>query len=141
MSDRVSSREVNKKVLKQDLGLKQLSNTTVFQKDNVFVLSPSMQNAHNWFDLRRVNINRFNEHAVTGFLLVRFFDKFLLTDLAHFKKHMMPEERFVFTPSIGEHWKFNILQEGTKFSIVNQQNKGLRYVIEEVPLERLRNFI
>ncbi|XKE94443.1 hypothetical protein LG326_14900 [Metaplanococcus flavidus] len=141
MSDRVSSREVNKLVLKQDLGLRQLSNTTIFQKDNIFVLSPSMQNAHNWFDLRKININRFNENITKGFLLIRFFDRFLITDLAQFKKQMMPEERFVFTKSIGDHWKFNIVQQGTNYSIVNQQDRGKKYQIEEVTVVRLRQLI
>ncbi|WP_033542511.1 hypothetical protein [Planococcus sp. CAU13] len=141
MSDRVKSRGVNKTVLKQDLGLNQLSNTSIFMKDRVFVLSPSMQNAHNWFDLRKINIDRFNENITKGFLLIRFFDKFLLTDLSLFKKHMMPEERFVYTKSIGDHWKFNIIQQGSNYLIVNQQDRTKKYKIEEVSLERLRQLI
>lgn len=141
MSDRVRSRGVNKSVLKQDLGLSQLSNTSVFTKDQVFVLSPSMQNAHNWFDLRKINIDRFNANLTKGFLLIRFFDKFLVTDLAQFKKQMMPEERFVFTKSIGDHWKFNIVQQGNSYSIINQQNRGKKYQIEEVAIDKLRQLI
>ena len=141
MSVRSSSSQVNKSVLKQELGLKQLSNTTIFLKNQVFVLSPSMQNAHNWFDLRKINIDRFNEKSTKGFLLVRFFDKFLLTDLAQFKKQMMPEERFVFTKTMGNHWKFNIIQQGNSYSIVNQQDKGKKYTIEEVSIDRLQQLI
>lgn len=141
MSDRQRSSDVNKHILKHNLGLKQLSNTSVFLKDNLFVLSPSMQNDHNWFDLRKVNINRFKERPYKGFLLVRYFDKFLITDLADFAKHMMPEERFVYTKTIGEHWKFNILVNGSKYSIVNQQNRRTPYHIEEISAERLPELI
>jgi len=141
MSIRSRSSEVNKSVLKQNLGLMQLSNTTVFTKSQVFVLSPSMQNAHNWFDLRKINIDRFNERSTKGFLLIRFFDKFLLTDLAQFKKQMMPEERFVFTKSMGNHWKFNIIEQGNTYSIVNQQNKTIKYRIEEFSADRLQQLI
>lgn len=141
MSVQSRSSEVNKSVLKQGLGLKQLSNTTVFMKNQVFVLSPSMQNAHNWFDLRKINIDRFNEKSTKGFLLIRFFDKFLLADLAQFKKQMMPEERFVFTKTMGNHWKFNIIQQGNNYSIVNQQDRGKKYNIEEVSIDRLQQLI
>lgn len=141
MIDKQRSSDVNKQVLKYDLGLKQLSNTSVFLKDNIFVLSPSMQNDHNWFDLRKVNVNRFKERPYKGFLLVRYFDKFLVTDLASFIKQMMPEDKFVYTKTIGEHWKFNILINGNNYSIVNQQNRRTPYRIEEVSASRLSELI
>ena len=141
MSVRQRSTDVNKDVLKYNLGLKQLSNTSIFLKDDIFVLSPSMQNAHNWFDLRKVNLNRFKEKPQKGFLLIRYFDTFLVADLSAFSKQMMPSDKFVFTKTIGEHWKFNILLSGNKYSIVNQQNRRVSYSVEEVSINRLQDLI
>lgn len=134
--NRISS-NVNRNVLEQILGFKRLSNTSVFTKGDIFILSPSVQNDHSWFDLRRVNINRYNEKKYYGYLLIRYFNKFLIAELDSFIKVMIPENQFVYTKSIGEHWKFNVIQTDNGFTIVNRQDRKLTYTISEATIDDL----
>ncbi len=141
MTLKANSKTVNKHVLEKDLGLKQLSRSIIFTKGNLFVLSPSAQNDYNWFDLRRPNLERYQERPYKGFLLVRFFDKLLVADLDHFIKEMMPAEKFVFTKTIGPHWKFRIVAKGNSYSIYNQQNSKKLYPVRECSVQELQELI
>ncbi|SDN87573.1 hypothetical protein SAMN05443253_12318 [Bacillus sp. OK048] len=73
------------------------------------MLSPSVQNSYNWFDLRIVNIKQFDRKNQKGYLLIRFFDKFLLADLRLFLRSMVSKENYVKTKVSGVHWKFILI--------------------------------
>ena len=139
MADTTGSSSVNKEILIKKLGLQQVSNTTIFRKGNYFVLSPSVQNNYRWFDLRKRNLDRFSEEVHEGYLLIRYLDKFLLTNLNNFAEKMLPLDKYVMTQSIGIHWKFNIQHINDNYVIVNRQNKDLTYEIKEGSVEDLRN--
>jgi hypothetical protein len=81
---RANSSNVNKNILLSDLKLTQYSNTTIFKKSGYFFLSPSVQNDHWWFDIRKVNIDKFNTGIEKGYLLIRLLDKFLICKLENF---------------------------------------------------------
>jgi hypothetical protein len=139
-ADRQASSNVNKGVLLNELGLTQVSNTTIFRKGILFVLSPSVQNSANWFDLRLINLKQFNRHEHQGYLLIRFFDKFLLVDLRRFWRKMISKENYAKTEKSGVHWKFHIHLVNNSYVIVNQKDKK-RFVIEEVSLTDLKQLI
>jgi hypothetical protein len=141
MSDKQNSMSVNKGVLANDLGLRQLSNTAIFLKENIFVWSPSAQNDHNWFDLAKANLDRYEVKPYKGFLLVRFFDKLLLTELDSFIKEMMPSDKFVSTNSIRPHWKFRIRASGGRYFIINHQNPKKLYPITAYTPQQLQQII
>jgi hypothetical protein len=88
MANNEAAININRDVLVRDLGLKQYRNTTIYTRSNVFVLSPSSQNSYNWFDLRKVNLDRYDSSKVRGHLLVRFHDVLLWADLNEFMIHM-----------------------------------------------------
>ena len=67
----------NREVLTKDLGLNQQKNSSVFENEDFFVLSPSVQNKINWFDLRKINLDKKPEKK-KGLLIIRLFDKFIL---------------------------------------------------------------
>lgn len=127
----------NKNILVKDLGLRQFSNTTIFKKRNFFVLSPSIQNSYCWFDLRKVNIDRFNKEKDRGYLLIRFFDKFLLADLGDFINNIICDDNFVETKVSGVHWKFNIRRDNNKYIVVNQTDKRA-CEFEEIHINELK---
>jgi hypothetical protein len=131
MGNVATSSKVNKNVLTVDLKLRQYSNTTIYTKGILFVLSPSVQNAHSCFDIRKVNLDRFQQKAYKGYLLIRYFDKFLLTDLETFTKQMTPSDKYVDSPKAGPHWKFLIRPSLNTYQIMNQQTKNT-YSINEV---------
>ncbi|MBB5180268.1 hypothetical protein HNQ44_001696 [Planomicrobium koreense] len=141
MAAKANSQMINKHVLENDLDLRQLSRSIIFTKGNLFVLSPSAQNEYNWFDLRRPNLERYQEKPYRGFLLVRFFDKLLVTELEPFVREMMPDDKFVFTKTIGPHWKFRIVVKGNNYSIYNQQNSKKLYPIRECSVQELKILI
>lgn len=135
--DHSIARNVNKDFLVHELNLKQVSNTTIFVKGKFFVLSPSVQNTYNWFDLRLVNLKQFDRKNQNGYLLIRFFDKFLLADLRSFMQAMVSKENYVKTKVSGIHWKYNIRLVNGRYIIINQRDK-MQFIIEEVTIDELK---
>jgi hypothetical protein len=135
--DHSAARDVNKGVLINELDLRQVTNTTIYVKGSYFVLSPSVQNSYNWFDLRLVNLKQFDRKNQKGYLLIRFFDKFLLADLRSFWRAMISKENYVKTKVSGVHWKFIIRFVNGQYIIVNQRDKK-QFVIEEVTMDGLK---
>ncbi|MBH0169177.1 hypothetical protein [Fictibacillus sp. 18YEL24] len=138
MGNVATSSKVNKNVLTVDLKLRQYSNTTIYTKRNLFVLSPSVQNAYSWFDVRKVNLDRFQQKDYKGYLLIRYFDKFLLTDLESFTKQMTPSDKYVNSPKTGAHWKFLIKPSLHTYQIMNQQTKNTYFINEVTHPELLK---
>lgn len=141
MADKQNSMSVNKHVLTQDLNLRQYSNTAIFLRDRLFVLSPSAQNQHNWFDLSKVNVDRYQEKQYKGFLVVRFFDKLLVADLDRFIREMMPTNVYVQPSSGRPHWKFNIKFSNSTHYIINQQNPSKAYPVREFSVKQLQELL
>ncbi|KOF10169.1 hypothetical protein AC739_10470 [Planococcus glaciei] len=141
MTDKQNSMNVNKHVLTQDLNLRQYSNTAIFLRDRLFVLSPSAQNQHNWFDLSKVNVDRYQEKQYKGFLVVRFFDKLLVADLDRFIREMMPSDKYVLNSSGRPHWKFRIKVSGSTHFIINHQNSTKAYPVREFSVKQLQELV
>lgn len=130
---------INKDVLLDDLGLKQFSNTTVFRKNGYFVLSPSMQSSESlWFDLRKVNIDRYDKLKEKGFLLIRYFDKLLLADIDDFFSKMIDWNKFVQTSGSGIHWKFKIRSSFDGSYIVRSQVNKNEFLINEIEVAEMK---
>ncbi|WP_394141912.1 hypothetical protein [Vibrio chagasii] len=85
-------------------GFRQLSNTTVFFKEAISLISPSVaQNSTGgyWFDLRKVNLDRLSTNA---YLLVRVVpDQFILITLSDIKS-LITEELMDNRPHSGDVW-------------------------------------
>lgn len=112
----------NKEVLINDLKLIQYKNTSIFENNKLFVLSPSIRNSVNWFDFRDVIINRIDDMK-KGVLLIRFFDNYILIDLKLFLNKMIDNNPYD-TKNSGKHWKFKIeKKEGNMVIICNQRSK------------------
>ncbi len=129
--NRSSSTNVNKDILVKELGFKQYRNTTIFTKQNYFVLSPSVQNDANWFDIRKVNLDKFAGHSGQGYLLIRFFDQFLVTSLSNFIDQIIDQEKYANTANSGIHWKFRVLKtlDGYRIkSMINKKEVGIKQV-------------
>jgi hypothetical protein len=128
---------VNRDVLIGQLGLRQYKNTTIYTRGRVFVLSPSSQNTYSWFDIRKVNLDRYDSNKDKGHLLVRYQDKLLYADLSSFIESTISDESKVFTPSIGIHWKFNVIDHDGEYIAVNRTSKQ-KYMLESMSVEQLK---
>lgn len=71
MSVASEASQVNLDFLINELGLQQVSNTSVFRKGNIFVISPSVQNKSNTFELGESLMKKFNPETDEGYLLIR----------------------------------------------------------------------
>ncbi|QMT17218.1 hypothetical protein H1Q58_14845 [Planococcus maritimus] len=142
MTIKKTAQLVNKDILEDRLGFKQHSRSIIFLKANTLIFSPSAQNQYNWFDVRKPNLDFYlNTPSLKGFLIIRFFDAFLVAELDDFIKRMMPNDKFVFTKSIGPHWKFRIRKNGRSYSIYNQQNSAIFYPIKEYSANELEKLL
>lgn len=137
--DHSKTTNYNKDILTLELGLKQFSNTTVFTKRNLFVLSPSVQNSASWFDLRKVNLDRFNTRTQRGYLLIRYFEKFLIVELTNFMDRMIDKEHYVETSNSGVHWKFIIQKKAKSYMVINRSTKR-SFEVKEILTEELKKF-
>ena len=129
MTDKQSSMNVNKHVLTQDLNLRQVSNTAVFLRDRLFVLSPSAQNQHNWFDLSKSSVDRYQEKNYKGFLVIRFI------------REMMPADKYVINSSGRPHWKFRVKVSSGIHYVFNHQNSTKAYPVREFSVKQLQDLI
>ena len=110
--------------------LSQYRNSTIFENKEYFVLSPSVQNKNNWFDLRQVNLEKLPREK-KGRLLIRLYDDFLLVDLRKFMDDLLDDEPYN-TSNSGIHWKFQIKKvEGNKMYIFNTKSKE-KFFVEKV---------
>lgn len=140
--DHTASTQINKDKLVNELQLNQVGNTTVFRRDHIFVLSPSVQSKSSWFDLREVNISRYNPTAEKGYLLIRFLNLFLMANLDTFLEVMTPLDTKEYVGNGGERWKFkiNLTNEGqnAKYHVINLNNKELIMEVEEKNIDKLK---
>jgi hypothetical protein len=133
----------NIEVLLEDLGLEQYRNTTIFTKENKFILSPSIGNDTSWFDIRKVNLDRFTSEYHVGYLLIRFKEKLLICNLKQFIEKMIDKDKFSDTKNSGIHWQFIIkepLYEDDCYKAVSRLSKKEIY-LELVNREHLVDVI
>ncbi|KUO65285.1 MAG: hypothetical protein APF83_02900 [Lutibacter sp. BRH_c52] len=117
----------NKEFLLKELKLSQYRNSTIFENKDYFVLSPSIQNKNNWFDLRQINLEKLTKEK-KGKLLIRLYDDFILIDLRKFMTDLLDNDPYDSTNS-GIHWKFQIKEvEGNKMYIFNTKTKQKFFV-------------
>jgi len=138
--NRISTSNHNKDFLLNELKLIQHRNTTIFENQNYFVLSPSVQNKNNWFDIRNVNLIKFSKEK-KGKLLIRLYDDFILIDLREFMKEQIDGNPYN-TNNSGIHWKFQIrTTEKGEVYIFNTKTKE-KFFIEKLDRnEVLKNMI
>lgn len=140
MANNTASSNVNRDVLVGQLGLRQYRNTTIYTRNGHFVISPSSQNSYSWFDLRKVNIDRYDRTREKGHLLVRFQNTLLWADLNQFITTSITEDSSVYTPSIGVHWKFNIVEHAGNFIAINRTGKQ-KYKLISMNVDQLMKII
>ncbi|WDH95754.1 hypothetical protein PUW24_16260 [Paenibacillus urinalis] len=140
MASNTAASNVNRDVLVGQLGLRQYKNTTIYTKSRVFVISPSSQNSYSWFDLRKVNLDRYDRTKETGHLLVRYQNILLWAELNQFIDNSISEESKVYTPSIGVHWKFNIVEHDGNYTALNRTGKQ-KYKLINIGVEKLKSII
>ena len=134
-----STTNKNKEFLIKELKLSQYRNSTIFENKDYFVLSPSIQNKNNWFDLRQINLEKLPKEK-KGKLLIRLYDDFILIDLRKFMTDLLDNDPYDTTNS-GIHWKFQIKEvEGKRMYIFNTKTKK-KFFIEKIDKNKvLMNF-
>jgi len=125
--DHTSTTNHNKEFLTKSLGLIQYRNSTIFENRKYFVLSPSVQNKNNWFDLRKINLDK-KPNDKNGKLLIRLMNDFILVDLDKIMTELCNNEPYE-TKNSGIHWKFQIrANQSNEQYILNTKSKGRIYV-------------
>ncbi|MDF2067664.1 hypothetical protein [Bacillus sp. Cr_A10] len=139
MSVASAASQVNLDFLINDLGFRQVSNTSIFQKEHFFIISPSVQNKSNSFELGDSLMKKYNPDKVEGYLLIRIKDKFLMAKLHPFQRKMMTMETEKSTKSKPSFWKFNVI-ESIVPKIVNSEDRSLMYKIQAPSNKQLISF-
>ncbi|NLP59467.1 hypothetical protein [Lutibacter sp. B1] len=134
-----STRNNNIDVLVNDLKLTQLKNSTIFENNDYFVLSPSVQNKKNWFDLRKVNLDKFLKEK-KGILLIRLLNDFILIDLRKFTRELIDDNPYI-TENSGIHWKFQITESLDKKKYIFNTKSKKRFYIEVISKDKLKESI
>jgi len=139
MSVASEASKVNLDFLVNDLGLRQVSNTTLFRKGNIFVISPSVQNKSNTFELGESIMKKYDPDNDEGYLLVRIKDKFLMAKLETFQKKIMDPSTQKSTKSKPAFWKFIVIDSIVP-RIENSENRDLQYNIQAPSNKQLISF-
>lgn len=139
MSTARESSKVNLDFLVNDLGFIQERNTKVFRKGKFFIVSPSVQNKNNLFDVSESIMDLHNPEEQEGYILIRYQDKFLMGKLKSFEKKMMFPETKVVTTKLPAHWKFKVI-EATNPYIISMGDSDLSYPIQMPSENQLKSF-
>ena len=118
--------DYEKDFLLKELKLTQIKNSTIFIKNDIFCLSPSVslnKSKSYWFDLREININKFDRMKYSNFLiLIRIVNKgFVLLNFKDLEKIMQSwrnEEN-----NLLKVWGFNIEIKENFVKIINRKDK------------------
>ncbi|MGE7770426.1 McrB family protein [Viridibacillus arvi] len=129
--------KINVDVLQDSLRVTRKGAEVVFQSDELFIISPSIQNGSNWFDIRNINRMKFIESGKKGLLILRHNNSFLISDLNEFGEEMMKDEYLKNTSTGGAHWKFNIISGEGLFAVYNQANRNILYTMKCADKEKL----
>lgn len=120
--------DYEKDFLLKELKLTQIKNSTIFIKNDIFCLSPSVslnKSKSYWFDLREININKFDRMKYSNFLiLIRIVNKgFVLLNFKDLEKIMQSwrnEEN-----NLLKVWGFNIEIKENFVKIINRKDKSI----------------
>ena len=120
--------DYEKDFLLKELKLSQIKNSTIFIKNDIFCLSPSVslnKSKSYWFDLREININKFDRMKYSNFLiLIRIVNKgFVLLNFKDLEKIMQSwrnEEN-----NLLKVWGFNIEIKENFVKIINRKDKSI----------------
>ena len=120
--------DYEKDFLLNELKLKQIRNTTIFIKNDIFCLSPSVslnKNKFYWFDLREINISKFNGMKYLKFLiLIRVVDKgFILLNFEELEKIMQSHTKE--EKNLLKVWGFKIEIKDKSVKIINKKDKSI----------------
>lgn len=132
---------VNVDILYNDLNLSRKGAEVVFQNEDLFVISPSIQNGSNWFDIRKLNLDRFKESKKRGFLILRHGETFLFANLKDFAQTLMITDFLRSSKTGGDHWKFNIEAINDQYFVYNQGNKNVLYTMNFGDRQNLKTSI
>ena len=121
--------------------IKQYLNTTVYTNNELFVLSPYVGNKYNWFDIREVNLKRFDLSYNKGLLIIRHsLHGYIGCDLSAFCNTMVNNSFSVTTEHSGKHWKYFVEPSKDKtFIISNQHNKNAIFDASLLNIDLKRN--
>lgn len=106
----------NEDLLMVDLKLRRDGRTIVFTDNNIFVLSPYVGENKDFFDISEANINKFKRGEFKGYLLIRYKDEYLISNLQEFMNQLTddtsktPYDKYATNKQY--RWKFKIIKDG-----------------------------
>ena len=120
--------DYEKDFLLKELKLTQIKNSTIFIKNDIFCLSPSVslnKSKSYWFDLREININKFDRMKYSNFLiLIRIVNKgFVLLNFKDLEKIMQSWRNEEY--NLLKVWGFNIEIKENFVKIINRKDKSI----------------
>lgn len=113
--------------LLNELGFNKIRNTTVFQSNENYIISPSVAentNGRYWFDLREVNLNRVNFEAM---LLLRIVPNLFILQSINSIQVLLQQSVMDCRPNSGNVWSLNVKMNisSGKASLFNVKNPDL----------------
>ena len=110
------------------LNVRRFKNTTIYENECLFILSPYINNSYHWFDIRLVNSSKFPKNKI-GYLIIRDSKYGIhICKLLEFIDKMTSDNSCVTTKNSGKHWKYFLEYNFEKrYYIKNQHNKEIYY--------------
>ena len=131
----------NIEILLDDLSLKQRGGSSIiFENENLFVLSPSVQNQYDRFDIGLVNIDIAKKNQKKAVFIARYFDDLLVGDLEEFLDKMTINT-LLYTHNTTQKWQYNVRKQGNRYFITLQKAKGLEFNLTKMNREKLMEYI
>ncbi|CAM5218275.1 hypothetical protein UACE39S_00113 [Ureibacillus acetophenoni] len=125
----------------KQLGLKQHGGgSIIFENDELFVLSPSVQNQFNRFDLNLSNVTTARLNNKKGLFIVRYLDDLLVGDLEEFLNKMVIDS-LMYTNNSTQKWQYNVRNQNNRYYITLQKAKGLEFNLVKMSERKLIEYV
>lgn len=134
-STRTGSKNID--ILIKGLELQQESGaSTVFENDNLFVLSPSVQNPGGRFDVNLTNIEKARANKKKSLLVIRYFKKLLVGNLDKFINEMTIESS-MYTHNETRKWQYTVRENKGRYFLTLQKARGIEFDLVKKSEEEL----
>lgn len=134
---------INRDFLKNELNLNTGNDKSIlFHNNHILVLSPSVQNARNAFDIQLTTLEKMEESKGNLLLIVRFNKtNFLVANFLDFKKALLVNDTIHTYQDGTKKWPLKVEEEAGNYFISVIGHKNYKYAIELMSKQQLKSYI
>ncbi|TSI09742.1 McrB family protein [Lysinibacillus sp. BW-2-10] len=141
VENNIKSHQVNRDFLIKELNLHTSSSTSVyFEGKNIIAISPAIQNNRFSFDLQRNTMLKVKSSNKKAFLIIRFFNEFLVKDLDVIAEELLREDTIHTYNDGRQKWALTVNNRNNDYS-VSVYGYSQEVMVEKLFKEEVKDWV